>query len=174
MAILGNNTAGGDTFPCSSDRAMLSPYTATEDGTVTEIHYTFDATSTAGTNMKGLIYTGSGSVPSGTPFAVGAAVAIPVNGGDVTSTVSCSITNGTKYWIGYVCDSSTAVADIETTGGSSRMEATSYASPGTWSEAGTSTEGCGWIVYTAGPPAEPNIPTMISNFTRQPQLRGPM
>lgn len=165
MATLGNATVGADTFPCSDDRGVVSPYTATEDGTVTEIHYRFDSTSAAGTSFKGIVYGGAGSVPSGASLAVGAATAVPAGGGDVTSTVSFSITNGTKYWIGYVCNGSDCVAEIETSGVASRMEGVTYPSPGTWAEAGTTTEGCGWIVYTpSGGGAALSIAPIIQNY----------
>lgn len=127
MPRFGDETAGGDTFPCSSDRALLSLFTLTEDGDVTEIVARFDATSTAGTNMKGLIYSNNAGVPD-VRLGVGAAVAVPAGGGLVTSALAVSLVAG-DYWLGYVCDSFQAVAAEDSTGGLSRMEGTTYASP---------------------------------------------
>lgn len=155
MPIFGDNSAGGDTFPCSGDRAVLSKFTAPESGTVTAINVIYDASTTAGTNMKGLIYAadGAGGIP-GTRLGVGSAVAVPAGGGDIQSGgLSVAITNGVDYWVGAVNDSfqSTFQMDASPSNGS-RMEATTYASPAaSWTQAGTTAGQLNaYATYTAG------------------------
>lgn len=138
MARFGDETAGGDTFPCDGDRALLSLFTLTEAGNVTSIEARFEASSSAGTNFKGLIYSNNAGVPN-TRLGVGAAVAVPAGGGVLSSSLSVSLAAG-DYWLGFVCDAFTAVAEEDTTGGLSRMEGTTYASPAaTWTETATGT-----------------------------------
>lgn len=134
MPRFGDETAGGDTFPCNGDRALLSLFTLTEAGDVSEIVARFHSSSAAGTNMKGLIYSNNAGVPNAR-LGVGAAVAVPAGGGLVTSALAVSLAAG-DYWLGFVCDSFEAVAEEDSSGGLSRMEGTTYASPAaTWTEA---------------------------------------
>lgn len=141
MATFGDTTAGGDTFPCTNDRAVLSKFTAGSSGTLTAINVRFDSTSSAGASFKGLIYAddGAGNTP-GTRLGVGNAVAVGAGGGDLQSGgLSVSITGGTDYWIGAVCSDSQCVMQMDASpSNGSRMEATTYASPNaTWTESGT-------------------------------------
>jgi hypothetical protein len=151
MATLGNTTAGADDFPCSGDRGLLSSGTATEDGTCNFVAARFFSGSSAGTSMKGLIYADNGAdAPTGPALAVGAATAVPAGGGIVQSNITFSLVNGTKYWFGYVNNGSDCRADIETSGKLSRREGLTYATPGSWTEDGTSSQLCAWIDYTPG------------------------
>ena len=131
MATFGNTTAGGDTFPNSGDRALVSKFTLSEAGDVTEINARFAGTATAGMNFKGLIYDDDGTAGApGTRLAIGTATAVPAGGGVIASPITASLAAG-DYWLGYVCDSFQAEADIETTGTLKRKEAHTYASPST-------------------------------------------
>lgn len=141
MATFGDTTAGGDTFPCTNDRAVLSKFTAGSSGTLTAINVRFDSTSSAGANFKGLIYAddGAGNTP-GTRLGVGNAVAVGAGGGDLQSGgLSVSIVGGTDYWIGGVTDSFQCVFQLDASpSNGSRMETVTYASPAaSWTEAGT-------------------------------------
>ena len=149
MPTFGNTTVGGDTFPCSNDRAMLSAFTLSEAGTVSGVSMRFSSATTAGCNFKGLIYADSSGSP-GSRLGVGAATAIPAGGGVIESTLSLALSAGT-YWLGYVTDSFQAEAEIETTGTSQRKEALTYASPADpyGTPSGSSTEICVYATYTA-------------------------
>lgn len=141
MATFGDTTAGGDTFPCSGDRAVLSKFTCSTSGTLSQINVRFDSTSGSGSNFKGLIYAddGAGNTP-GTRLGIGNATSVPAGGGDLASTgFSVSLTGGTDYWIGAVTDGFACVFQLDASpSNGSRMEATTYASPNaSWTEAGT-------------------------------------
>ena len=141
MPTFGDTTAGGDTFPCSSDRAVLSKFTCPTSGTLTQINVRFDSTSGSGENFKGLIYAddGAGNTP-GTRLGVGGVTAVPAGGGDLASTgLSVALVGGTDYWIGAVIDGFQPVYQMDASpSNGSRMEATTYASPAaSWTEAGT-------------------------------------
>lgn len=165
MPRFGDETAGGDTFPCSGDRALLSLFTLTEDGDVSEIVARFHSSSTAGTNMKGLIYSDNAGVPNAR-LGVGAAVAVPAGGGLVTSALAVSLTAG-DYWLGFVCDSFEAVAQEDVSGGHSRMEGTTYASPAaTWTESGTGPSGMNvYAEYTVPEPPDTGVTWMPRHQT---------
>lgn len=138
MPRFGDETAGGDTFPCESDRALLSLFTLSETADITSIEARFDSTSTAGTNFKGLIYSNNAGVPDAR-LGVGAAVAVPAGGGVLSSALALAGLPPGDYWIGFVADSYEAVAQVDSSGGLSTMETTTYASPAaTWTEAATS------------------------------------
>jgi hypothetical protein len=166
MARFGDETAGADTFPCSGDRALLSRFTLTEAGDLTEIVARFDAASTAGASLKGLVYSDNAGTPQ-TRLAVGAAVAVPAGGGLVASALTVSLAAG-EYWLGFVADSFQAVAQCDAAGGLSRMEGTTYASPAaTWIQAGTSAARLNvYAEYTAAA-TEPLL------FLRKFPLQGP-
>ena len=166
MARFGDETAGADTFPCSGDRALLSRFTLTEAGDLTEIVARFDAASTAGASIKGLVYSDNAGTPQ-TRLAVGAAVAVPAGGGLVSSALTVSLAAG-EYWLGFVADSFQAVAQCDAAGGLSRMEGTTYASPAaTWIQAGTSAARLNvYAEYTAAA-TEPLL------FLRKFPLQGP-
>jgi hypothetical protein len=149
MATFGNTTAGGDTFPCSNDRALVSLFTLTEDGDLTQVNCRFSSGSTAGCNFKGLVYADSSGSP-GARLGVGAATAVPAGGGVIASSITLSLSAG-SYWLGYVTDSFQAEAEIETTGTLQRKEGLTYASPADpfGTPDGSSTEVCVYATYTA-------------------------
>lgn len=137
MPRFGDETAGGDTFPCSGDRALLSLFTLTETADIVSIEARFHSSSTAGTNFKGLIYSNNAGVPDAR-LGVGSAVAVPAGGGVLSSALALAGLPPGDYWLGYVCDSFQAVAEEDPSGGLSRMEGATYASPAaTWTESGT-------------------------------------
>ena len=141
MPIFGDNSAGGDTFPCTNDRAVLAKFTAPEDGTITAVNVIFASGSSAGANFKGLVYAadGGGGIP-GTRLGIGGAVAVPGGGGDLQSGgLSVAITNGVDYWVGAVVSDFQPLFQMDASpSNGSRMEATTYASPAaSWTQAGT-------------------------------------
>lgn len=136
MARFGDDSAGASSFPLSGDRAILSQFTLAEAANVTEIVVLFEATTTAGSSFKGLIYADAGGVP-GARVAVGAATAIPAGASATASPCVVTLAAGT-YWLGLVTDSFEARAQCDASGGLSRMEGTTYASPAaTWTQSGT-------------------------------------
>ena len=128
----------------------MSKFTLADTADVTQINVRYDSTSAAGTNSKGLIYTDVAGVPT-TLKAVSSAVAVPAGGGDIAHTITVTLTPG-DYWLGAVNDSSTSVFQGDVSGGGSRMEATTYASPAsTWVEAGSTTiQFNAYATYTIG------------------------
>lgn len=141
MATFGDTTAGGDTFPCSGDRALLSKFTCSTSGTLTQINVRFDSTSASGASFKGLIYAddGAGNTP-GTRLGVGNATVVPAGGGDLASDgLSVTLVAATDYWIGGVTSDFQPVFQLDASpSNGSRMEGTTYATPNAaWTEAGT-------------------------------------
>lgn len=141
MATFGDTTAGGDTFPCTNDRAVLSKFTCPTGGTLTQINVRFDSTSSSGASFKGLIYAddGAGDTP-GTQLGVGGATAVPAGGGDLASTgLSVTLVASTDYWIGGVTSDFQPVFQLDASpANGSRMEGVTYASPAaSWTEDGT-------------------------------------
>jgi hypothetical protein len=131
MATFGDTTAGGETFPTSTDRGVVSKFTLTEAGTVTEINIRF--TGSGAINFKGVIYDDDGSAGSpGTLLIVGAATAAA--SGVVASSASGELAAG-DYWVGcvtndpgfdLVCDASGA-SDVR------YNNSCTYTSPPAWS-----------------------------------------
>lgn len=150
MATFGDTTAGGDTFPCSGDRGCLSRFTCPEVGTITAIWVRFDATSTAGANAKALLYTNNAGVP-GTLVVASSGAAVPAGGG-LQQFVCTGALTAQDYWIGAVTDSFQSVFQCDASGGGSRMEGVTYASPAaTWTESGTTTaQFNAYVEYTPG------------------------
>ncbi len=116
MPIFGDNTAGPDEFPGNTDRALLDRFAIPENGTADSISVYIGASSTAGANVKGLIYTDSGSAPASL-VAASASAAAPAGGGWVTMAFSGSpaLVAG-NYWIGLVADSFQAYYGEDATG----------------------------------------------------------
>ena len=134
MAILGDNTAGADTFPCSSDRCVVSLFVLSEAATINSGGAYFDSTSAAGTSAKLVILNDSSGTP-GTLVTSSSASAVPASGGLVTfGGLSGSLSIG-SYWIGVVTNGSDCVFKEDASGGTTRMAdgTFSYASPpATW------------------------------------------
>lgn len=134
MPIFGDNTPGSDTFPMSDGRAVASVFTLTESANVTSIWAYFEASTTAGANMRGFVASDGGGSP-GTILIVGPSTPIPAGGGWVQCVITGTLTAG-NYYIGLVTNDggghSTAQAD---TGGAMAMAngSFSFASPpSTW------------------------------------------
>ena len=115
MPTSGDTTSGGDTFPCDPDRALLDRFTLSEAGTADSISAYFDASTTAGTSAKGLIYTDS-SGPSSLVAASASGVAVPAGGGWVTLNLAGESLSAGNYWLGSVTNNSTAVWGEDATG----------------------------------------------------------
>ena len=151
MPTFGNTTAAGDTFPCTSDRALGSKFACPEAGTLTQINVQFDASGTAGSSGKALLYADSSGSP-GALLATSSAVAIPAGGGDIAFPISYGSLVATDYWLVCVTNSFQSVFGIETTGVSQRKEAFTYASPADpfGTPTASATELCAYATYTAG------------------------
>lgn len=150
MPTFGDATAGGDTFPTTNDRALVSDFTCPEAGTATQINIRFDSSSSAGSNAKAFIYADSAGAP-GALLVVSGAVAIPAGGGDIAFAIADTALSATTYWVGAVTDSFQATWQVDTTGGLRRREAHSYASPADpWgTDSGTSgAQVNGYVTYT--------------------------
>ncbi len=150
--IVGDDTAGTGTSPASGDRAWLSQFAMPGAGDGVTGYLRFDATSGAGTNAKFLVYADNGSGQPGALLYASTGQAVPGGGGVLTYSVSVpGLTAAQLIWLGGVTDSFQAEFQVDTSGGQSRMEGTTYATPaGTWTESGT---GAGrmnaWMDYTS-------------------------
>lgn len=100
MAILGDNTQGGDTFPGSGDRAILTRFTATEAGTINSAGAYFVRTG-AGENAKVIMYTNNAGIP-GTLVAASSGSAITASG--LTTFAMTGSFSAGLYFIGVVFD----------------------------------------------------------------------
>jgi hypothetical protein len=138
MPILGaSTTQGGDTFPASADRALVTQVVLSEAGDFTEVAQWFATETTAGTNAKFIIYADSGGEPGAFIF-MSPGAAIPAGGGLVTWAVSFSLAAGT-YWIGYVTDGYSARHNQTSGVGQTRMMNNTFnydSAPATWDTAG--------------------------------------
>lgn len=133
MPILGDNTQGGSTNPGSDNRALLTRFTAAEDGTLNRGYAYFGAASSAGSSAKVLLYSDTGTAP-GTLIAASPGASVPAGGGLVDcGAMSGSIVNGTSYWIGVVYSDFQANVSVDDslTGMATHMAngSLSYASP---------------------------------------------
>lgn len=135
MPILGDNTQGSSSFPCSGNRSLGRKFTLSETGSFESITLFFDATSGGGLNGKGLIYAadGAGALP-GTLLAVGNPVAVPAGGGG-SAGLTATLVGGpitltpADYWLLAVTDDFNARFSCAPGAGSIRKEGTTYASP---------------------------------------------
>lgn len=152
MATFGDITAGGSTFPCTGNRAILGQFVLTEEAQVESITCFFHSTSSAGVNFKGLIYTDVAGVPSAR-VVVGAAVAVPAGGGELTSVVTPFVLAAGTYWIGAVTSDFMSVWVADAGLGGQREEGAqgmSYASPpATFTSSGTTADRVSaYVTYT--------------------------
>ena len=115
LGRFGDETLYVDTFPSSNGRASIKQASLAEAGTVTSIVVGFTAGTTAGTNMRGLIYADLLGAP-GALVAVGASTPVPAGGGFVSSPTVNTLLPAGLYWLGAVCDNSTALHAHNTAG----------------------------------------------------------
>lgn len=154
MPTFGDTTAGTDTFPGNSDRALLDRATLTESATLSLSWHYVGADSTSGANWKGLIFSDS-SGPSARQ-AVSAVIAASPASTWVSGSISGSL-SAANYWIGSVADNYQASLGEDATGSAPDVVMAngsfSYASPpATWPGTDAS-YGVGlntYVEYTAG------------------------
>lgn len=135
MPIFGNNSAGNDTFPMGSNRALVCRETLADTAQLQYIHAYFEkASGTA--NAKGIILANNGGTP-GTVLAVSDAVAIPNANAFLQLPISGTLSPG-DYFIGVVTDDGSGVSALgDTISGAYDTEMANgtftYATPpGTW------------------------------------------
>ncbi len=126
MPTFGDTTAGGDSFPLSDGRGLLSKFTLTEAGDVTQMNVRLTSVN-GGAVSKALIYADSAGAP-GALKAASASTALA--NGDQAFTVTVSLT-AADYWLGLVSDgiTSTEVVCDVVAAGLQRKEGVSYAAP---------------------------------------------
>ena len=149
---VGLDVAGVDTSPASGDRAWLSSFTMPGAGDGVTGYLRFDATSTAGTNAKFLVYADNGGGQPGALLYASTGQAVPGGGGILTYSVSVpGLTAGQVVWLGGVTDSFQAKFQTTTPGAQSRMEGTTYSTPNsTWTQSGTGAATMNaWMDYTS-------------------------
>lgn len=163
---VGDDTAGGDTFPTTNNRAILSDFVMPGAGDGVTGYLRFDVTSLAGANAKFLVYADSGGVPGALLYA-SAGQAVPAGGGILTYSVSVpGLTASQVVWLGGVTDSSGPVWQVDSSGGLSRMEGMNYASPNaTWTQSGTAgAQVNAWMDYTSGGGGSYSMPAATGAF----------
>jgi hypothetical protein len=150
MATLGKTSIGGTTSSLSQNfQWAAGPYTATENGTITEIAWYVHSTSTS---LKLGVFEDDGGVP-GALIAVTGTIAGGT--GWRSGAASGSLSNGQSYWIGMICNNShSSVYDVGSKG--IRYVATSFATGLTDPYPGGSTlvssqDYSGYCTYTPGP-----------------------
>lgn len=123
MPFLGDTTQGSESSPGNSGRALVTKFTASENGTITGGQAYFASSSTAGSSAKLLIYQ-EDTVTAGRPgslIAASSGTAVPAGGGLITWTgMSGSIVNGTSYYVGIVY--SDFQANVSVDGGLSGLD----------------------------------------------------
>ena len=133
MAVLGYSSVGAASEQGLAGLALHCKYTSGGSGDLTHIRVACWNAS-AGTHIKLAIYADSGGVPSGTPLFSSAAVdvartAAPTQESEWVSIAVTGVTvvNGTDYWLTMGIDSGGSYCAEETSGGTRRGSATSYA-----------------------------------------------
>ena len=140
MPIFGETTRGGDTFPVSDDRALVTRFSLSEDADVTEVAMWFATDSTAGSFAKFIVHNDNAAEP-GTREYVSAAAAIPAGGGLVTWAVGpgeLTLQPG-NYWLGLVATNFTGRHNQINGSGVTRMMNGSYSyssPPADWDRPG--------------------------------------
>lgn len=127
MPTFGDTTAGGSSFPCSGDRAIVRSFTLTDDADLVSITIFFDGSSGANEDHKGLIYADSGGLP-GALLAVTAAGTLAPAATSLTLPISGTLSPGT-YWLGGVASGFAARWAADASGGGQRQEGVTYATP---------------------------------------------
>lgn len=132
---LGDTSEGGDVFPYTDGRLLVSKFTLSQAAVdVLAIRAFNGSASTAGSNCKGVILSDSAGVP-GSTVCVSEPAACLAGGGWVYMPVLATVPLSTgDYWIGLVADSFQGRFGHDTTVGTLlRAEGFTYASPpGTW------------------------------------------
>lgn len=102
---IGNTSIGTDTFPPSDGRVMITgPWSVPANCEVESIFVRQDVSSAGTGNVYGVVFLDDGAgLPTGSPLAVGGAVASPVGGAWLESIVagSAPLVGGTQVHIGY-------------------------------------------------------------------------
>jgi len=132
VAVLGDNTQGVDSFPCSGDRALVTALTAVDSGSINSAYAYFDPGSSAGMNAKVILHQHDGTDPTAL-VAVSSSLAVPSGGGLVGPfTMSGSFSAGLLA-VGIVADNYEAQLqeDLYVTGFTTQMAngTYSFASP---------------------------------------------
>ena len=133
MPNFGDDTQGSSSSPGSTDRCLVTLFTTTEDGTITNGYAYFTAGSSSGASAKVVVYSDSSGTP-GTLVSASAGAAVPAGGGLVDlGSMSGSLTSSTNYFVGVVY--SDFQADLQVDGSLSGMNTDmangtlSYSSP---------------------------------------------
>jgi hypothetical protein len=128
--ILGDDSAGGDSFPNSGDRQIISLFPFVGNATALGIHVRMHADTVAGDNIKALVYLdeGGGLAAATLHFATSGKAA-PAGGGIVSW--SCNVPIGTAdYYLGLVSDSFNSVVQCDVIDGLEHTpDGQSYTSP---------------------------------------------
>ncbi len=130
------STANVDSFPCSGDRAMASPFVLSAAASISSITARFTSASGGGgvgDTFKAFICTDTAGEP-GSVLAVTAAATISALDAWITTTISASLAAGT-YWLGVVGESFSARVQCVGSAGTMHMAngTFSYATPpATW------------------------------------------
>lgn len=131
MATLGKTAVGASSSSWPTGYLEVAgPYTASENGTPTSVSLYVAGNVTDANPVRGVIYLDSAGVP-GALVALGAAVTVTAGqaAGWITSTISTgSITNGSKYWVGFMPGGGPNGCSFykDTVGGSARYVTVTY------------------------------------------------
>jgi len=127
--LFGYSIAGPDSFPGTANRSMLSIFELTENVDITTFNLHFNSTSTAGTSIKGLVYSDNSGVPE-TLMASTGPISVPGGGGWVSGAISANLSAG-NYWLGFVANSHEARVTQRVVGAptTARKEGLLYATP---------------------------------------------
>lgn len=99
----GDPTRDTSSFPCSSDRLLLTKFTLTDNAVISAINVLFEKPSTAGCNGKAVIFSDVAGTPT-TRLAVSSSKAIPAGASDTAFPLALTLPPA-DYWMGCVTDS---------------------------------------------------------------------
>lgn len=134
MPTFGDTTAGTGSFPGSADRALVSPATASEGGTVDAIWVYAVLAMAGGNQLKGLLFSDSGGAPATLVAASNASSTITATGWNRLTVTGSPAFSAGNFWIGMVANDSNLDYGEDTSGAGAVMAngTYSFASPGNW------------------------------------------
>lgn len=107
----GTQLYNSDALGGGIDRCAVDRFTLTEAGTITKLYLRSGPDSTAGSNLKGLIYADNAGFP-GELLAVGSPVAVPAGASWFASVMDNVVLPAGDYWLGAVMDNYQGTIDF--------------------------------------------------------------
>ena len=152
--LIGDQTVEGQADQNASGRAEAYSATATANGSVTQLSFYLDSSSTAAKVTVG-IYADTGAAKPGTLLAQGSSTTLTPGAWNTATVPATALTNGTRYWIAILGTGSGTVRFRDKPNGCSSetsSQSTLTALPATWTT-GTKYTDCPLSAYGSAVPS---------------------